>query len=111
MKDIKQTQHRRFLRKGDLDEELVVTITGVSKEDISRYGEPRKERFVAYFAETEQVLILKWNLAEAIESVTGLSDMDSWVGQPIVVYHDPDVTYNGLKVGGIRVRSASVITE
>ncbi len=107
MKDIKQTQHRRFLRKGDLDAELVVTITGVEKEDISRDGEPRKERFVAYFEETEQVLILKWNLAKSIEAITESSDMDSWVGQLIGVYHDPDATYNGLKVGGIRVKAVN----
>ena len=107
MKDIKQTQHRRFLRKGDLDEELVVTITGVSKEDISRYGESRKERFVVYFEETEKVLILKWNLSKSIEAITGSPAMDDWSGQKIVVYHDPDVTYSGLKVGGIRVRTVN----
>ncbi len=107
MKNIEQTQHRRFLRKGDLDEELVVTITGVSKEDISRYGEPRKERFVAYFEETEKVLILKWNLAEGIKSVTGSDDMDSWDGHRIVIYHDPDVLYEGKAVGGIRVKAVA----
>ncbi len=107
MKDIKQTQHRRFLRKGDLDAELVVTITGVEKEDVSRYGEPRKERFVAYFEETEQVLILKWNLAEAIKSITGLEDMDKWAGQRVVIFHDPDGLYEGRAVGGIRVKAVA----
>ena len=111
MNDINQTQHRRFLRKVDLDEELVVTITGVEKEDVSRDGEPRKEKFVAYFAEIEQALILKWNIAKAIEVITGSSDMDLWAGQKVVIFHDPSVCYEGQVVGGLRVRSASAVAR
>ena len=107
LKDINQTQHRKFLRKVDLDEELVVTITRVEKEDVSRDGEHRQEKFVAYFAEIEQALILKWNLAEAIKSVTGFNDMDLWSGQQIVLFNDPSVRYEGQIVGGVRVKAVN----
>ena len=107
MKDIQQIKRRRYLNKGDLDTDLTLTIADVREEDVARHGEREKVRFVAYFEETEKALVLKWTLAEAIEAVTGSSDMDSWAGQQIVIYLDPGVTYNGLKVGGIRVRAVS----
>ena len=105
MKDIQQIKRRRFLKRVDLDNGLKLTISDVREEDVARSGEPEKLRFVAYFEEIEKALVLKWTLAEAIKSVTGSSDMDSWAGQQVVVYHDPDVIYNGLKVGGVRVKA------
>ncbi len=107
LKDVTKVQNRRFLKKADLSKELRLTIREVLEEDVALEGAPEKLRFVLYFEEFEKALILKWNIAKAIESVTGSSDMDSWAGQPIVVYHDPDVCYQGRKVGGIRVRPLS----
>ena len=107
MKNIQQTKRRRFVSKGDLETDLALTIKAVREEDVAQHGERRKMRFVAYFEEIDKGLVLKWTLAEAIEAVTGLRDMDSWAGQPIVIYLDPDVTYNGLKVGGIRVKAVA----
>ena len=104
LKDVTKVQNRRFLKKADLSKELRLTIGEVLEEDVALEDAAEKLRFVVYFLEIEKDLILKWNLAKAIESVTGSSDMDSWAGQHIVVYHDPDVCYQGRKVGGIRVR-------
>lgn len=107
MKDIQQTRRRRFLKKGDLGRQLRLTIRAVLEENVAFNGEPKKLRFVVYFEEIEKALILKWNIAKAIETVTGSGDMDSWAGQQIVVYHDPDVLYQGKSVGGLRIKSAT----
>ena len=105
MKDILKVQNRRFLKKADLSKELRLTIREVREEDVALEGAPEKLRFVLYFEEIEKALILKWNIAKAIEAITDSRDMDCWVGQQIVVYHDPDVLYEGRAVGGIRVQA------
>ena len=107
LKDVTKVQNRRFLKKADLSKDLRLTIREVLEEDVALEDAPEKLRFVLYFEEIEKALILKWNIAKAIESVTELSDMDSWAGQPIAVYHDPDVLYEGKAVGGIRVKAVA----
>ena len=107
MKDVLKVQNRRFLKKADLSKELRLTIREVLEEDVALEDAPKKLRFVLYFAEIEKALILKWNLAKTIEAITGSPDMDLWSGQKIVVYHDPDVRYEGRTVGGIRIRGAN----
>ena len=107
LKDVTKVQNRRFLKKADLSKDLRLTIREVLEEDVALEGAPEKLRFVLYFEEIEKALILKWNIAKAIESVTGSSDMDSWAGQQIVVYHDPGVLYEGKVVGGIRVKAVN----
>ncbi len=107
MKDIQKIQQRRFLKKIDLGEELRLTIEDVREEDVALQGEPEKMRFVLYFEEIEKALILKWNIAKAVEAITDSRDMDSWAGHKIIVYHDPDVLYEGRAVGGLRVKAVA----
>ena len=107
MKDVTKVQNRRFLKKADLSKELRLTIREVREEDVALEGAPEKLRFVLYFEEIEKALILKWNIAKAVEAITGSPDMDDWAGQQIVIYHDPDVLYEGRAVGGIRVKAVT----
>ena len=107
MKDVTKVQNRRFLKKADLSKELRLTIREVLEEDVALEGAPEKLRFVLYFEEIEKALILKWNIAKAIEAITDSRDMDAWPGHKIIVYHDPDVLYEGRSVGGLRVKAVA----
>ena len=104
LKDVTKVQNRRFLKKLDLSKALSLTIREVREEDVALEGAPEKLRFVLYFEEIEKALILKWNIAKAIEAITDSRDMDDWPGHKIIVYHDPDVLYEGRTVGGLRVK-------
>ncbi len=106
-KDVTKVQNRRFLKKLDLSEALSLTIREVREEDVALEGAPEKLRFVLYFEEIEKSLILKWNIAKAVEAITDSRDMDSWAGHKIIVYHDPDVLYEGQAVGGLRIKGAN----
>ena len=107
MKDVTKVQNRRFLKKADLSKSLRLTIREVLEEDVALEGAPAKPRYVLHFEEIEKSLILKWNIAKSIEAITDSRDMDNWPGQMIIVYHDPDVLYEGRAVGGIRVKAVA----
>ena len=98
----------RYFKKGDLaDLELELTIVSVEEEDVARRHSPAKLKHVVHFAESSKSLVLGWVVAEQIGETLGSLDMDDWIGKKITLFLDPTVTYNGLLVGGVRIRPAS----
>jgi hypothetical protein len=52
-------------------------------------------------------MVLNSTNAQLIARITG-HDQDierNWIGQPIILFDDPNVSYGGKLVGGIRVRA------
>jgi len=43
---------------------------------------------------------------QTIAAITGSEDSDGWIGYQIVLYADPNVSFAGQRVGGIRVRAS-----
>ena len=72
--------------RGDREQPIVVHIDG------HRPYKPCKSM--------RRVLIALWS-----------DDPRKWVGQRMELYLDPEVKYGGVKVGGIRIRALSGITE
>ena len=107
MKDIQAIRKSRFLKRTDLNEELTLTISEVRQENVALNGAPEELRYVTHFEETDKALNLKWQNARTIGEIVGSRDMDNWPGHRITVYYDPDVTYEGRVVGGIRVNGVN----
>ena len=107
MKDIQQIKQSRFLKKSDLVRALTLTINDVREENVALRGEPEELRHVLHFEEIDKSLNLKWTNARTIGEIVGSRDMDEWSGHRIVVFHDPDVLYEGRAVGGVRVKAVT----
>lgn len=103
---IDRVKTSRFLKRADLmDTPMTVTIHSVLEEDVARGGEPEKLKHVVYFYETTKALVLGLTNAELIANAVGSDDMDSWPEKQIVLFFDPDVYFDGERVGGVRVQA------
>lgn len=91
----------KFLRKEDLDDDLLVTIKKLLLEDMP--GDDGEQRWVVYFRELPKGLVLNVTTIRTLESSFG-GDTDVWVGNKVTLYCDPNVSFKGKVVGGLRLR-------
>lgn len=97
-------KNSRFMSKDDADPPRELTIDRVELENIAGDGQPEEEKYVLYFAGEQKALVLNWTNAQLAAQVCGTDDMDGWPGKTIEAYHDPNVSFGGKLVGGIRIR-------
>jgi hypothetical protein len=93
----------RYLRKEDLSdgEDLLVTLKSVSLEDMP--GDAGEQRWVLFFEELDKGLVLNTTTIRVLEKAFG-SHSDDWMGQKTTLYVDPNVSFRGQVVGGLRLR-------
>jgi hypothetical protein len=94
----------KFLRKEDFDEDRVMTIKGVKLEDMP--GDDGQQKWVLYFREEAKGMALNVTTIRVLEKAFG-DDSDQWVGKRVMVYVDPNVSFGGRVVGGLRLRPPS----
>lgn len=92
----------KFLKKEDFDEDRVMTIKGVKLEDMP--GDQGQQKWVVYFREEPKGLAMSVTTIRVLEQAFG-SDSDMWIGNKVMVYVDPNVTFGGKIVGGLRLRT------
>jgi hypothetical protein len=92
----------KFLRKEDFDEDRVMTIRTVKLEDMP--GDSGDQKWVLYFKEEAKGMALNVTTIRVLEQAFG-DDSDHWVGKRVMVYVDPNVSFGGKIVGGLRLRA------
>lgn len=91
----------KFLRKEDIDDDLLVTVKKIALEDMP--GEDGEQRWVVYFRELPKGLVLNVTTIRTFEAAFG-GDSDDWIGNKVTLYVDPAVSFKGKIVGGLRIR-------
>lgn len=92
----------KFLRKEDFEEDRVMTIRGVKLEDMP--GDDNQQKWVLYFREDAKGMALNMTSIRVLEKAFG-DDSDMWVGKKVMLYVDPNVSFGGRVVGGLRLRT------
>ncbi len=92
-----QMVQSKFLKKEDFPEPAVLTIKGVTLEEVGR-GD---ERWVLHFNEKTKGIVLNVTKIRQLEAGYG-DDTDLWVGRKVKVSHDPTVMMGQQVVGGIK---------
>ena len=97
----------KFLKKDDVGDGILVTISGVDQQNVALDGAPEDVKVTLHFKEVEKPLVLNSTNGQLIEKITGVGENieTGWVGKQIVLYNDPNITYQGKLTGGIRVRA------
>jgi hypothetical protein len=90
----------KFLRKEDFEEDQVCTIATLKLETMQQTTDTK---WVLYFREHEKGMVLNTTTIRVLESAFG-DDSDMWVGKRVKVYVDPNVSFQGRVVGGLRLR-------
>lgn len=91
----------KFLRKEDIEDDIVVTAKHVALEDMP--GDDGEKRWVLSFRELSKGLVLNTTTIRTLEKAYG-GDTDGWVGKKVTLYVDPNVSFRGQVVGGLRLR-------
>ncbi len=92
-----------WLKAADLQGRVAqVTMSHIKMEEV----EKGTMKPVLYFTGKELGLALNKTNAGILEALYG-DETDRWIGQPIELYVDPHVQYQGRTVEGLRVRGVS----
>jgi hypothetical protein len=102
---VSELKESKFLRKEDCGAGILVTIRSVHQANVAKEGAPEEMRWVMSFDETDKPMVLNSTNGQIIAQITRSEESDAWTGVQIVLYHDPNVSFGGKLVGGIRVRA------
>lgn len=95
----------KYLKKSDVEPAKLVTIKECKKENIAQDNQPAEYKFTLYFNELAKPLVLNTTNIHATAVACNAQQSEEWIGKPIVLYVDPNVSYMGKVIGGIRVRA------
>src|SRR3990167_9597425 len=100
----------KFLKKEDVGGErgMLVTISGVKQANVAMQGADPEMKGTWSFEELDKPMVLNSTNIHMCAKACGSEDTEDWMGKKIVLYEDPNVSFGGKLVGGIRVRAQIV---
>jgi len=104
MPKISEMKSSKFLKKDDVGEGIVCTISGVSQENVAKEGAEIDLKWCLHFTNLDKPMVLNSTNLQLIAKFTGSDDTDDWEGKRIILYDDPSIMFKDKLVGGIRVR-------
>lgn len=107
MASVNDVRSSKFLKKEDVGDGMLVTIRQVHQENVAKEGAEPEIKWCLTFQEVEKPMVLNSTNAQIIGKITGIEeDIEiEWVGKQIVLFNDPNVSFGGKLMGGIRVRA------
>ena len=103
--NINQLRNSKYLKKEDCGPNgVIATIRDLEQVNVAMEDEPEDLKWVINFEEDLKPMVLNQTNAGRIAAITGHQDTDGWPGSKIILYNDPEITFGGKMVGGIRVR-------
>lgn len=98
----------RFLKKEDVEPRKLVTITKLTEENVAPENQAAEVKWVMHFRELSKPLVLNSTNINACVQALGTDETDDWIGKQVVLYNDPNVSFGGKIVGGIRIRKPNL---
>jgi hypothetical protein len=100
--DLKQS---KYLTKADVTPAILVTIRGYEQVNVAKEGADAEMRWALHFDEVEKPMVVNSTNGQIIAAITKSEDFDGWIGQKIVLFNDPNISFGGKLTGGIRCRA------
>lgn len=108
---ISKMTESKYLKQEDVGEDgKLVTIESLARTNVAREDDDPEFKYVMYFRETPKPLVMNATNIQLCARACGSDETDEWVGKRIVLYADPNVSYAGKLVGGIRIRQPKNVT-
>ncbi len=105
MPNISEMRESKFLKKEDVGRGSLGTITSVVQMNVAMEGAGKEMKWCLTFAEMEKPLVLNQTNIQLCAQICGSEDTEYWPGKRVVLYTDPNVSYQGKLIGGIRMRA------
>lgn len=93
-----------YLKQTDFPDAYIVTLRKISQQNIAMEGKPTDLKWLAHFDEFEKPMVLNSTNLQLMAKACGSDDTDDWLGKQVIVYVDPNVSFGGELVGGLRIR-------
>ena len=100
----------KYLRKEDIDGEVIVTIEKIGQGNVAMEDQPQDMKWMVKFREYKKPMVLNSTNIQLMEKAFFSDDTDDWVGKEIVLYVDDNVSFQGKLVGGLRVKAYKTTT-
>lgn len=110
MPNISEMRESKFLKKEDVGRGTLGTITGVVQMNVAMEGAGKEMKWCLQFSEIDKPLVLNSTNIQLCANICGSEDTDHWIGKRVVLYMDPNVSYQGKLIGGIRLRAPKTTT-
>ena len=91
----------KFLKKEDIEDDIIVTCKATTLEDMP--GDSGEQRWILHFKELPKGLVLNTTSIRVLEKAFG-GHSDNWNGKKVQLYVDPNVSFKGQVVGGLRLK-------
>ena len=96
----------KWLKKEDIEEDTVCTILGLRQDNLGKDDQPEMRWVVGLRTQAGvnlKPMVLNVTSIRVLESAFG-NESDDWKGKQVTVYVDPNVSFQGRVVGGLRLR-------
>jgi hypothetical protein len=100
-----EMRESKFLKQSDVGTGVLMTVAGCSQHNVAQQGAEPEMKWCLEFHESEKPLVLNATNIQLCERIFGVDDTDGWTGKKVVLYTDPNVSYAGKIVGGVRARA------
>lgn len=100
-----EMRESKFLKQSDVGSGLLVTVQSCEQHNVAKEGAEPEHKWCLSFAEIDKPLVLNRTNIQLCERLFGSDDTDHWLHKKLVLFVDPNVSYGGSLVGGIRVRA------
>ena len=99
----------KYLKKEDFDEDgTICTIAGFERVNVAKEDERPEMKWIMTFEEFDKGMVLNSTNIQLAEAAMGSDNTDDWIGKRIIVYVDPNVSYQGKLMGGLRLKAHRV---
>ena len=102
---IGEMKETKYIKKEDVGEGKLVTIAKMEQQNVAMDDQPEEIKWIIHFQEFNKGMVLNWTNIQLIAKAVGSEETEDWIGKKIVIYEDPNVSFGGKLVGGIRVRA------
>src|SRR3990167_10859049 len=105
-----EMRESKFLKQSDVGAGVLFTVESCGPHNVAKEGAEPEMKWCLTFLEADKPLVLNFTKIQSCERIFGSDDTDDWIGKKLVLYTDPNVSYGGKIVGGIRVRAPKLKT-
>lgn len=106
MANINDMLESKYLKQTDVPDDAFVTVLKIGKKNIAKEDEAPDVKWLCEFNEYNKPLILNTTNIQLLAKACESDDTDDWIGKEVILYADPNVSYGGKLVGGLRIRKA-----
>lgn len=104
MANINTMVQSKYLKTADVPDPIIVTIRGIKQVNMAKEGDAPELKYAIFFRELDKPMILNATNIHICAKVCQSEETNDWKGKEIILYTDPNVSFGGQVVGGLRFR-------